>query len=110
MPDIRAAVEEICHGHATELPRANHHELHFVIPDDATLAELCRWAAQQEYYFCTMVANDERFLEDRTFKLYYVFSAPQQQLVILEHPFSDLAQYVSIRSWFPSVEPLEREI
>jgi Ni,Fe-hydrogenase III large subunit/Ni,Fe-hydrogenase III component G len=110
MHDIRTAVENICQGRATELPRANSAELHFVIPDGAALAELCQWAAQQEYYFCTMVANDERFLEDRTFKLYYVLSAPQQQLIILEHAFSDLAQYVSIRACFASVEPLEREI
>jgi len=112
MPDIYDGVRQSCQQSWLELPRRAPNEVHFVISDSEDLDRLCAWAKQQNYYLCTMVTNDERALEDHVFKLYYVFSAPQGDLVILEHLLNDpkhLEQYPSIREVFPSVEGLELE-
>jgi len=113
MSHIRSGIQKTCQKPLLELPRQAVNELHFVVEDSDDLLRLCEWARQQNYYLCTMVANDERALTDHAFKLYYVLSAPQENLlIILEHPLRNPqypTQYVSIRKAFPAVESLERE-
>jgi Ni,Fe-hydrogenase III large subunit/Ni,Fe-hydrogenase III component G len=64
------------------------------------------------YYLVTVVANDERELEDRRYKIYYVFSHGSDDLfAIIEYLLEYKSQtYRSIRDIFPAVEPFEREI
>lgn len=111
MANIYTGVKENC-PQAIELSRPHKLEFHFVVEDDDDLLSLCSWARQQGYYLCTMVACDERLLEDRAFKIYYVLSAPQE-LAILEYPLRDSLhprQFTSIGKIFPSVTPLEKEV
>lgn len=113
MADIHAGIREVCQGEVIELPRRDGREQHFVIESGEDLLRLSQWASQHDYYFCTVVANDERLLEDHIFKLYYLFSAPDGFLVTLEYPLNDPlhpTEYPSIRASFPSVEPLEHRL
>lgn len=118
MSNILLGVQQCCQKTVIELPRREANETHLVIQDDDDLVRLCAWAREQDYYFCTLVVNDERVLEDYTFKLYYVFSAPKTEnepanrLVILEHALRTFPRqpgYPTIRPCFPAVEGLERE-
>jgi Ni,Fe-hydrogenase III large subunit/Ni,Fe-hydrogenase III component G len=105
-----------------ELPRPATNEFHYLIEnrDDfeankTSFLTLIEWLRQeQNYYLCTLVAVDERLEEDQVYKLNYVFShAVQDELVILEYPLNHpqhVRDYPSIRSFYPSVVPLEREI
>lgn len=109
MPDIFAGLEETGLKQLAPLRRRASNELHFIIERGEDLLNLCRWARRQEYYLCTMVASDERMLEDNAFKLYYVFSAGEGKFIILEHSLRDTpTRYVSIRESFPAVIPLEQ--
>ena len=72
-----------------------------MIENGEGLLNLCKWAQQHDYYLCTMVASDERLLEDNVFKIYYILSGPQGELVILENPL----QMHSIR---PSLHQSEK--
>jgi Ni,Fe-hydrogenase III large subunit/Ni,Fe-hydrogenase III component G len=94
------------------LSRAAPDETHFVIENGQSLLRLCQWVQRNGYYLCTMVASDERLLEDNVFKIYYVLSGSQQDLLILENPLTDTqhpTEFTSIREAFPSVAPLEEE-
>src|SRR6185437_8820129 len=64
------------------------------------------------YYLVTVVGNDERELENRRYKIYYVFSHPMIDLfVILEYLLDhDSVRYCSIQELFPAVDPFQREI
>jgi Ni,Fe-hydrogenase III large subunit/Ni,Fe-hydrogenase III component G len=105
-----------------ELPRPAANEIHYLIEnkDDFEANKTCflnliEWLRkEQNYYLCTLVAVDERLEEDQVFKLYYVFSHPvQDELGILEFPLNHpqhTRDYPSIRTFYPSVIPLEREI
>jgi Ni,Fe-hydrogenase III large subunit/Ni,Fe-hydrogenase III component G len=96
-----------------ELPRHSSIEQHFVIKDADVLQQLFSWARREHYYLCTVVATDERLRVERTFKVYYVLSAPDKnKLVILEYllPNPNRPVYPSIAKIFPSAQPLEREI
>ncbi len=109
---IRAGLTEICRKPIIELPRRDTNELHFITEDGDDVVKLAKWAKEEGFYLCTMVANDERFLEDHVFKLYYVFSASDGKLVIIEHPLTDPKypfNYASISKYFSSVIPLEKE-
>lgn len=100
-----------------DLPRRAANEVHLVLSNEIELAKLCVWAREEGYYFCTLVANDERMLEDGVFKLYYVLSSAtdaadqQDQLIILEHPLKPGLPYefASIRQVFDSAGRLEDE-
>lgn len=109
MASIRTGLRELNIGTWIELPRRSIVETHLVLPKGTDLVELCRWAAQEGFYLCTMMACDERMLEDNVFKLYVVLSGPENQIVILEHPLErNTIHYLSFRDHFPAVEPLER--
>ncbi len=113
MSDIEKVFEELCQHPPVRLPRRSPGEQHFVVEDGEDLVNLCRWAREQGYYLCTLIASDERLLEDNAFKLYYVLSAPEEDFLVLEHPLRAAehpTQYLSIRNVFPAVEPLEREM
>ncbi|MBK8050519.1 MAG: hypothetical protein IPK16_27490 [Anaerolineales bacterium] len=80
-----------------------------MLPNGADPLALCRWAAQNEFYLCTLAASDERMLEDNALKVYVVLSGSDRQLAILEHPIErDSFQYLSFHESFPSALPLER--
>ena len=109
MTSIRTGLQELNLRSWVELPRRSAAETHLVLPKGADVLELCHWAAQKGFYLCTMVACDERMLEDNSFKLYTILSGPNHQLVILEHSLEqDSFQYLSLREHFPGVAPLER--
>lgn len=76
------------------------------------LHELARQLVANGYYLVTVVANDERELEDRRYKIYFVFSHPSDDLfLIIEYLLNHgSASYHSIRDCFPAVEPFEREM
>ena len=94
------------------LPRLETNELHFVVPDPDALKRVTHWAAEQAYYLCTLVASDERELEDQAFKLYYVYSHPHEDLfIIFEHRLPPGGHtYYSLRAIFPALFPFECEI
>ncbi len=104
-------------------PRAN--EYHLVIRRSASLHELAQSLRQHEWRLITLFATDERMEEDCRFKLYYLFTAPDEDIFLLlefhlparqtrpDHlkSFSlDLRFYPTIRSIFPSVQPFEEAI
>lgn len=110
---IDIGIKEVCKSELLESPRGPANERHWIVKDENDLMNLCRWAHKQNYYFCTLVATDERLREDRTFKLYYVLSAPEDdELAILEHPLPDPNHpiFSSVREIYPSVLPFEKAI
>lgn len=110
---IETGIQETNITEPMELPRLLRNERHFVIPNGTDLLNLGKWARDHNYYLCTLAATDERLHEERTFKLYYILSAPDEsELVILEFPISDPKNpvYPSLRNPFPAVIPLEKEI
>jgi Ni,Fe-hydrogenase III large subunit/Ni,Fe-hydrogenase III component G len=113
MADIFNGIRHSCRNPIPELPRRLIHEKHFIVGDRDDLTALAQWLFANEYYLCTLVACDERMGEDNIFKLYYVFSSPEGEMVILENPLSHPqfpTQFFSLRGIFPSLIPLEREI
>lgn len=112
MSNLSIALENLQYP-PTELPRMEKNERHLILENGDDLLTFCEWMKAQDYYLCTLVATDERLLEDNVFKLYYVFSSPDQLLRVIEYPLSDPdhpSEYPSIRDAFPSVAPIEREI
>lgn len=110
--DIYTAIQDL-EEKPVELPRRLANERHFAIKDGDDLLKIGRRAREQRYYLCALIATDERLREERTFKLYYLLSAPEDnQFVILEIPVKDPKDpvYPSIRSVFPSVIPMEKEV
>lgn len=112
MKQLTAVLSEICQKTPVHLPRLEENEIHLIIDNDEDLLTLCHWIKGENYYLCTIVANDERLLESNVFKLYYVFSTPDNVLVICEYPLNrqQPRQFMSIREIYPSAIPLEREI
>jgi Ni,Fe-hydrogenase III large subunit/Ni,Fe-hydrogenase III component G len=82
------------------------------VRSDDRLRQLAGELAAQDYYLVTVAANDERELEDRRYKIYYVLSHPSDdQFVIIEYLLDHSSNtYCSIRGHFPAVEPFEREM
>jgi Ni,Fe-hydrogenase III large subunit/Ni,Fe-hydrogenase III component G len=78
----------------------------------ARLEEMAQKLAANDYYLVTVAANDERELEDRRYKIYYVFSHPTEDLFLIIEYLLDQgsASYCSIRDHFPAVAPFEREM
>lgn len=95
-----------------ELPRNQSNERHFVIQEKANLRQVLSWADQQGYYLCDLVMTDERLLVDRTFKVFYILSGNEDEMVILEYfvPDPQRSIYDSVADIFPNAYPLEQEI
>jgi Ni,Fe-hydrogenase III large subunit/Ni,Fe-hydrogenase III component G len=76
------------------------------------LLELARHLREQRFSLVTAVANDERELEDRRFKLYYLFSHPRTDLFLMVEYLleGDGAGYPSLHPSFEAVDCFEREI
>lgn len=112
MSKITSVLSGIFQAMPIQLPRQKENEVHLVIESEEDLFAICRRAKEENFYLCTLVANDERLLESNTFKLYYVFSAPDGELLICEYPLKrqQPRRFSSIQEIFPAVIPLEREI
>ena len=95
-----------------ELPRKAANERHFVALEGEHLRQLMSWANQQGYYLCNIVVTDDRLLVDRTFKIYYILSGAENEMVILEYfvPDPQRGFYGSVADIFPNAYPLEQEI
>ncbi len=99
-------------GNFTELPRKAPNQRHFVIQDGQVLRQLLKWANQQEYYLYDLFATDDRLLVDRAFKIYYILSGIENEIIFLEYflPDTALVTYRSIADIFSNAYPLEQEI
>lgn len=95
-----------------ELPRKAANQRHFVIRNEQTLRQLLNWANARGYYLSNLVATDDRLLIDRVFKLYYILSSEENEIIILEYFIPNAAQdtYHSVADIFPNALPLECEI
>ncbi len=109
------AVRELCrqHGHLLHLTAPN--QLFVRVDDEGRLRSLATRLSEQGFYLVTLVATDERELIDGSFKLTYLFSPPNEDIFLfVEHPLrperSEPPCYASLLSWFPSVDPFEREM
>lgn len=82
------------------------------VRDATRLLDLAAFLARERVYLVTVVGNDERELEDRRFKIYYMFSHPTADLFILvEYLLRVGAEtYPSLYQHFPAVDPFEREL
>jgi Ni,Fe-hydrogenase III large subunit/Ni,Fe-hydrogenase III component G len=82
------------------------------VRSDASLREAAERLAAQGYYLVTVAANDERELEDRRYKIYYVLSHPSVDLFVIVEYLLDRGSdsYYSVSDRFPAVEPFEREM
>lgn len=82
-----------------------------VDPGDSVRA-VARLLAAADYHLVTVVGNDERELEDRRFKIYYLFSHPTDDLFVMVEYLLDrgAASYVSIHDVFAATDPFEREL
>ncbi|MFN8080501.1 MAG: NADH-quinone oxidoreductase subunit C [Kineosporiaceae bacterium] len=76
------------------------------------LTRLTTFLARRAFRLVTVVGNDERELEDRCFKIYYVFDHRRSPLVIsAEYSLArNSSDYTSIRRDHPAAEPFEREL
>lgn len=108
----RQVLRELCQSYGIELHRIPTNQVHFLIREGINLPNLCSQLRQENYYLLSVIANDERELEDRCFKIYYLFSHPAEDLLlILENALPPGAQtYFPIFESFPAVIPFEREI
>src|SRR5688572_30030258 len=79
------------------------------IKDPKSLTELAGSLNQEKTYLVTVVANDERELEDNCFKIYYVFSDMRADLFLIVKYIlkPEEETYPSIYDHFPAVEAFE---
>jgi Ni,Fe-hydrogenase III large subunit len=128
---------EINVASSEEYYRWERNQDHLVFKSDKNLVvncrqflKICQQLQRENVYLVTIVANDERYLIDGCFKLYYVFShAIEDQFLILEYPlqkhdsieYQELGEpllryllegrsYPSLRLVFGAAESFEREI
>ncbi|MEW5720168.1 MAG: NADH-quinone oxidoreductase subunit C, partial [Chloroflexota bacterium] len=98
------------YGEWLYLPAPNHIATRLQEPD--ALRAFARLLAGARVYLATVVANDERELEDHCFKIYYLFSHPIADLFLtVEYLLGQGAEfYPSLFALFPAVDPFERKI
>lgn len=114
-PDYEAATVplfDLLAGRGALLNTQSDQQVQVQIRSDSRFREVAERLAALGYYLVTVVANDERELEDRRYKIYYVLSHPSVDLfVILEYLLvQGSVRYHSIRDLFGAAEPFEREI
>jgi Ni,Fe-hydrogenase III large subunit/Ni,Fe-hydrogenase III component G len=107
-----SVVRQLCQAFGGQLlhrPASN--ELHCLVKETEHLQSLCQRLRDDGFYLVTVVANDERELEDYGFRLYYLFSHPRDDLFLtVENPLEPgVETYTSIYDWFVGVGPFERE-
>lgn len=97
-------------GKGRRLYRQAQHQHHFVVNKAARLLEICQLLVDEGAFLVTAVSNDETYLDDSCFKLYYIFSVYENvnaQLIIIEFLLGS-ESYVSIAQFFPAVLPFEQ--
>jgi len=105
-------LREIGREFGVEIHRPGAHQLHFMVQSPAQLFGLCSRLRAENCYLVSVIANDERELEDDCFKIYYFFSHPVDNVfVAVEYNLPPGREiYPSIHAIYPSVETFEREI
>ncbi len=98
----------IVYGDVLEPPAANH--VFARVEEPPNLLHLVAALAQRDFYLVTMVANDERELEDNCFKLYITLSHPRGDLFLTVEYLLSGETYPSLYPHYPAVDPFEREI
>jgi Ni,Fe-hydrogenase III large subunit/Ni,Fe-hydrogenase III component G len=108
----REKLQKLCTSYGRELYRWIPNQVHCLVKDSHLFIELGKELRQLEYYLVALFANDERDLEDHSFKLYYIFSHSQDDLfLVLEFVISPGSEtFPSLMEIFPSVASFESEI
>jgi Ni,Fe-hydrogenase III large subunit/Ni,Fe-hydrogenase III component G len=112
--EVLTSVRNLCQGY-DELDRPSPNEIHMVVPDAASLYELCKTLSDGtkagSFYLVTVVGNDERELESGVFKLYYIFSHTEVDLFLwLEYRVKKEDRYPDIAAILPAFEPFQKEL
>ena len=96
---------------ATALYRFYDNEIHLTVSNNELLS-VVKILYRENFYPVMMVANDERELEDASFKIYYLFShAETDSFVIVEYALPPgTTKYPSLRRIYSGVAAFEREI
>ena len=83
-----------------------------LVREATRLLDLAAYLDQERFHLVTVVGNDERELEDRRFKVYYVFSHPSADLFVQVEYLLEVGSesYPSLHERFPAVDPFEREL
>jgi Ni,Fe-hydrogenase III large subunit/Ni,Fe-hydrogenase III component G len=105
-------LREIGREFGVEIHRPGGSQLHFLVQSPAHLMRLCSRLRDEDCFLVSMIANDERELEDDCFKLYYIFSHPVEHVFLaVEYGLQPGREsYPSIFPIYAAVEPFEREI
>jgi Ni,Fe-hydrogenase III large subunit/Ni,Fe-hydrogenase III component G len=99
------------HGEVELLHWPGRNQLMVQVRRAEPLRKLAVHLRARQFHLVTMVANDERELEDRSFKIYYLFSHPETDLLLMvEYLLGRGADYPSLYEEFESVDCFEREI
>jgi len=108
----QSSLEEISSLWAIPIYQPGQTQLHFLIKTPQGLQAFCAKLYEMGYYLVTMVANDERELEDHCFKIYHLFSHPTDNLfVTLEYSIPHGQNiYPSIIDNFPAAQVFQDEI
>lgn len=69
-----------------------------------------RDGGEKPFFLVTVVANDERELEDHCFKIYYVFSHAREDVFLIVEYLLSGEEYPSIAPHFPAVERFQAEM
>ncbi len=111
MCDFYALLKRVCRTEPRALVRLHASERHFLLDDGRQLEAVCREAAKRQCRLVSLLACDERELEDNAFKVYCVLSTPAGELITLEHRLDrDQPTWHSIGAAFGGALPLEREM
>ncbi|MEI6043439.1 MAG: NADH-quinone oxidoreductase subunit C [Chloroflexota bacterium] len=87
-------------------------EWHYRLKNSIHILELSKELKKRNFYLVTVIANDERELEDKCFKIYYLFSHPADNMFLITEMVLDNKQetYCSIAEVFKAARPFELEI
>jgi Ni,Fe-hydrogenase III large subunit/Ni,Fe-hydrogenase III component G len=106
------ALRKIGQQFGVQIHRPGNTQLHYLVQSSESLMEFCQRLHDENCFLVTVVANDERELEDDCFKLYYIFSHPTENVfLVIEFSLQPGREtYPSIYPIYPAVEPFEREM
>ncbi len=109
---VSHSLRELCQSFGTELHSRIPNQMHFLVTDGQRLLKLGEHLRNENFYLVTAFANDERELEDHSFKIYYLFSHPVQDLFLFIEQVlpPEKEEYESLEPSFPAVAPFEREM
>lgn len=109
---VRAEIHDLVRDDGIPLYLAAANQILVQVSGPHHLERLARRLRAGNYYLVTVVANDERELEDRCFKIYYIFSHATNDLFLMIEYLLGVGNeaYPSLYPWFGAVAPFEREI